>query len=70
MVHSPQEKLCTVRVQGQGIIAQLRLILIGERFFHNFSQSLELIGDMYQYTEAFCHYNIREFVQKQKNQVP
>ena len=27
-------------------------ILIGERFFHNF-QSLEIIGDMYQYTEAF-----------------
>ena len=34
----------------------LRLILIGERFFHNF-QSLEIIGDVYQYTEAFCHYS-------------
>ena len=34
----------------------LRLILIGERFFQNF-QSLEIIGDMYQCTEAFCHYS-------------
>ena len=32
----------------------LRLKLIGKRFFHNF-QSLEVPGDMYQYTEAFCH---------------
>ena len=32
-----------------------RLILIGERFFQNF-RSLEIIGDMYQYTETFCHY--------------
>ena len=31
---------------------EVRLILIGERFFHNF-QSLEIIGDMYQHTEAF-----------------
>ena len=35
---------------------RLRFILIGERFFHNF-QSLEIIEDMYQYTEAFCHYS-------------
>ena len=33
----------------------IRLILIGECFFCNF-QSLEIIGDMYQYTEAFFHY--------------
>ena len=33
-----------------------RLFLIGERFFHNF-QRLEINGDMYQYTEAFCHYS-------------
>ena len=33
---------------------RLRFILIGERFFHNF-QSLEIIGDMYQNTEAFYH---------------
>ena len=33
-----------------------RLILIGERFFHVF-QSLEIMGDLYQYTEAFCHYS-------------
>ena len=36
--------------------ARLRLILIGERFFLKF-QSLEIIGDMYRYTEAFCHYS-------------
>ena len=34
----------------------VRSILIGERFFQNF-QSLETIGNMYQYTEAFCHYS-------------
>ena len=34
----------------------LRFILIGERFFHSF-QSLELIGGVCQYTEAFCHYS-------------
>ena len=33
-----------------------RLILIGELFFQKF-QSLEIIGDMYRYTEAFCHYS-------------
>ena len=33
-----------------------RFILIEERFFKNI-QSLEKIGDMYQYTEAFCHYS-------------
>ena len=32
----------------------VRFILFGERFLHNF-QSLEIIGDIYQYTEAFCH---------------
>ena len=37
----------------------LRFILIGERFFQN-SQSLEIIGDMYQYTEAFCHYSSKK----------
>ena len=37
-------------------VTYLRLILIGERFFHNF-QGLEIIGDMYQYTEAFFHYS-------------
>ena len=36
--------------------SRLRFILVGERFFHNF-QSLEIIGDMHQYTEAFCHYS-------------
>ena len=35
---------------------RVRFILIGERFFQKF-QSLEIIGDMYQYTEAFCHYS-------------
>ena len=35
---------------------RLRLILIGEFFFQNF-QSLEIIGDMCRYTEAFCHYS-------------
>ena len=34
----------------------VRLILIGERFSHNF-QSLEIMGDLYQYTEAFCQYS-------------
>ena len=46
------------------MVFHLRLILIGERFIHNF-QSLEIIGDMYQYTEAFCHY-IREILRKAK----
>ena len=32
------------------------LMLIGERFFHYF-RSLEIIGDMYQYTEALCRYS-------------
>ena len=44
---------------------RLRLILMGEFYFHNF-QSWEIIGDMYQYTEAFV--TIREILQKQKNQ--
>ena len=35
---------------------RLRLILIGERFFQNF-QNWENIGDMYRYTEPFCHYS-------------
>ena len=34
----------------------LKFILVAERFFHIF-QSLEIIGDMYQHTEAFCHYS-------------
>ena len=34
----------------------IRLILIGECFSHNF-QRLEINGDMYRYTEAFCHYS-------------
>ena len=33
----------------------VRLILIGE-LFSKISKVLELIGDMYRYTEAFCHY--------------
>ena len=33
-----------------------RFILIGERFFHNY-QFLEIIGDVYECTEAFCHYS-------------
>ena len=33
-----------------------RLILVGESFFQNL-QSLEIIGDMYQYTEALSHYS-------------
>ena len=41
---------------GTRALRGLRLILIGERFSHNF-QSLEVIGDMYQYTEAFCDYS-------------
>ena len=35
----------------------LRFILIGERFFSQNFLSLEIIGNMYQYTEAFCHYS-------------
>ena len=35
---------------------QVRFILIGERFFPNF-QSLEIVGDMYQYTGVFFHYS-------------
>ena len=52
--------LSTTRIkckyQREASIMELRFILIGERFFHNF-QSLEIIGDMYQCTEAFCHYS-------------
>ena len=33
-----------------------KLILISDRFFHS-CQSLVIIGDMYQHTEAFCHYS-------------
>ena len=33
----------------------VRLILVGERSFHNF-QSLEIMGDIYQYTEALYLY--------------
>ena len=36
------------------IFYRIRLILLGDRFFHNFQIS-EIIGDMYRYTEAFCH---------------
>ena len=32
------------------------IILIGELCFPNL-QSLEIVGDMYQGTEAFCHYS-------------
>ena len=35
----------------------LRLVLIRGLFPQNF-QSLEIIGDMYQDTEAFCHYSL------------
>ena len=44
------------KIVGLELLFALRFILIGERFFRNF-QSLEVIGDMYQYTEAFCHYS-------------
>ena len=37
-------------------LRDLRFILIGECCFHDF-KSLEIIGDRYQYTEAFCHYS-------------
>ena len=45
-----------IHLKETATTSEQRLILIGERFFHNF-QSLEIIGGMsYQYTEAFCHY--------------
>ena len=43
-------------IQGSRGVALLRFILIGECFSHNF-QSLEIIGDMYHYTEAFRPYS-------------
>ena len=41
--------------------------LIGERFFHNYFQSLKIIGDMYQNTEVFCHYWIFVKFSRTKN---
>ena len=49
-------RLCWTKSNALYRVVCLRLILIGERFFHNF-QSLETIGDTYQYTEALCHYS-------------
>ena len=58
--------LCAIRVPDGSLCTNRdRLILIGERFFHKFFHSLEIIGDMYQYTEAFCHH-IRDILRKQK----
>ena len=49
-------KINTLKTTVRKNRMNLRFILIGERFFHNF-RSLEIIGDMYQYTEAFWHYS-------------
>ena len=53
-----------LKSRGVGV----RLILIGERFFHNF-ESMEIIGDMYQSTEAFCHYSLNSPEGKKNNLV-
>ena len=53
---SPISRIVGTSVSRLTIGPTTGLILIGECFFQKF-QSLEIIGDMYWYTEAFCHYS-------------
>ena len=57
LVRNSSAKTSSIPVVVEGVVfSPRRLINIGELFFQN-SQSLEIIGDLYQDTEAFCHYS-------------
>ena len=61
-------KISLISIYPGILFKELRLILTGERFFRISKKKFGLIGDIYQYTEAFRHYLVCIFVKFSRSQ--